>query len=87
MANERVVEIDQGLSNPDLDVPRPMLDIEQVLKIVPVSRTTLFRMERDKQFPPSHAISPRKRAWFADEVLAWQKALPVNSRITRRNRG
>jgi predicted DNA-binding transcriptional regulator AlpA len=65
---------------------RRMLSIRQVLDVVPVSRTTLFRMERDRKFPPSHEISPKRRAWYEDEVLAWQKALPENDRISRRSR-
>ena len=65
---------------------RRMLTIEQVLDIVPVSRTTIFRMERDRHFPASHEISPKRRAWYEDEILAWQGALPEYSRITRRAR-
>jgi predicted DNA-binding transcriptional regulator AlpA len=65
---------------------RRMLDIDQVMEIVPVSRTTIFRMERDQTFPASHAISPKRRAWYEDEVLAWQRSLPVNNRISRRSR-
>jgi predicted DNA-binding transcriptional regulator AlpA len=64
--------------------PRRMLDIHQVLDIVPVSRTTIFRMERDRQFPASKEISPKRRAWYEDEVIAWQKARPDYDRITRR---
>jgi predicted DNA-binding transcriptional regulator AlpA len=76
-------EMDHGWASKP-DEPRRMLNIDQVLAIVPVSRTTLFRMERDRQFPTSHNISPNRRAWYADEVLAWQRALPANSRISRR---
>jgi predicted DNA-binding transcriptional regulator AlpA len=47
---------------------------------------TLFRMERDGRFPASRAISPGRRAWYADEVAAWQEALPENGKITRRRR-
>ena len=47
---------------------RRMLDIHQVLDIVPLGRTTIFRMERDGQFPASHWPSPGRRIWFEDEV-------------------
>lgn len=66
------------------DELRPMLDIDQVLALIPVSRTTLFRMERDQIFPQSHALSPKRKCWYRDEIVAWQKALPVNDRIARR---
>jgi predicted DNA-binding transcriptional regulator AlpA len=52
-----------------------MLNEEQVLQIVPVSRTTLFRMEKAGRFPRSTYISPNRRVWFADEVVAWQSAV------------
>ena len=38
----------------------------------------------DCKFPASHTISPKRRAWYEDEVLAWQRALTVNSKISRR---
>jgi predicted DNA-binding transcriptional regulator AlpA len=64
--------------------PRRMMTVEDVLAIVPVGRTTLFRMERDGLFPPSHYVSPNRRFWYADEVAQWQNALPTNSRISRK---
>ena len=66
--------------------PRRMLSIEQVLEVVPVSRVTLFRMERDKRFPPSHYASANRRFWYEDEVIAWQDALPTNARINPKKR-
>jgi predicted DNA-binding transcriptional regulator AlpA len=67
------------------DEPRRMLTVTQVLEIVPVRRTTLFKMERDGKFPVSHYASPNRRFWFADEVAAWQLNLPPNRRITRKH--
>ena len=66
------------------DEPRPMLNISQVLKIVPVGRTTLFNMERKGTFPPSTYISPNRRCWYADDIARWQKTLPSNSRLGRK---
>lgn len=62
---------------------REMLDIDQVLAIVPLSRSTLFRMERARAFPKSYYPSPNRRFWYADEIAAWQRALPPNSRIAQ----
>ncbi|WP_407119027.1 helix-turn-helix transcriptional regulator [Bradyrhizobium sp. LMG 9283] len=84
MSASAATELDQE-PRPNAEAPRRMLSVEQVLEILPLSRTTLFRMERDGVFPPSHSISAGKRAWYADEVLAWQKALPLNNRISRRS--
>jgi prophage regulatory protein len=55
--------------------PRRMLNEKQVLAIVPVGRTTLYRMEKARRFPRSTYISPNRRVWFEDEIVAWQKAV------------
>jgi len=54
---------------------REMLTAEQVLLMIPISRTTLFRLEKDKLFPQGQAITPHRKLWFRDEIVAWQKAL------------
>jgi predicted DNA-binding transcriptional regulator AlpA len=61
-----------------------MLTIAQVLEIVPVGRTTLFKMEREGTFPASHYVSANRRFWYADEVAEWQAGLPLNRRIRRK---
>jgi prophage regulatory protein len=55
--------------------PRRMLSEIQVLQIVPVSRTTLFRMIKAGKFPKPTYISPNRRVWFEDEIVAWQNAV------------
>jgi prophage regulatory protein len=55
--------------------PRRMLNEKQVLEIVPVGRTTLYRMEKTGRFPRSTCISPNRRVWFEDEIVAWQNAV------------
>lgn len=55
--------------------PRRMLSETQVLGIIPVSRTTLYRMEKSGRFPKSTYISPNRRVWFEDEIIAWQNAV------------
>lgn len=54
---------------------RDMLTAEQVLERIPISRTTLFRLEKDKLFPQGQAITPHRKLWFKDEIVAWQKEL------------
>ena len=60
---------------PDKLRPRRMLNEKQVLEIVPVGRTTLYRMEKTGRFPRSTYISPNRRIWYADEIIAWQNAV------------
>ena len=55
--------------------PRRMLNEEQVLQIIPASRTTLYRLEKAGRFPRSTYISPNRRVWFEDEIVAWQSAV------------
>ena len=55
--------------------PRRMLTEKQVLLLIPVSRMTLYRMEKAGRFPRSTYISPNRRVWFEDEIIAWQNAV------------
>jgi prophage regulatory protein len=64
---------DNGASNKS--TPRRMLTEKQVLEIIPISRTTLYRMERSGRFPRSTYASPNRRFWYADQVVAWQNAV------------
>jgi prophage regulatory protein len=54
---------------------RQMVSINEVLKRVPVSRSTLHRMVKEKTFPPSHEISPMRVGFFLDEVIEWQRKM------------
>ncbi|MBR0733490.1 AlpA family phage regulatory protein [Bradyrhizobium japonicum] len=54
---------------------RRMLNETQVLAIIPISRTTLYRMEKVGRFPKSTYISPNRRVWYEDEIVAWQNAV------------
>jgi prophage regulatory protein len=49
---------------PEKKEVREMLTAEQVLARIPVSRTTLFRLERDKLFPQGQAIGLHRKLWF-----------------------
>jgi predicted DNA-binding transcriptional regulator AlpA len=46
----------------------------QVLKMIGVSRTTLWRMVQAGTFPPSIRITERNRAYVLEAVEAWMKA-------------
>jgi prophage regulatory protein len=71
----------------DKAAPRRMLSERQVLAIVPVGRTTLYRMEKAGRFPRSTYISPNRRVWFADQVVAWQKAVDEFDPLRGRGKG
>ena len=65
--------------------PRRMLLEDQVLDIIPVSRSTLWRMERAGTFPRSTFISSNRRVWFEDQIVDWQNS--VDERNPNRGRG
>ncbi|WP_024506577.1 AlpA family phage regulatory protein [Bradyrhizobium sp. ARR65] len=72
-ANRHEAETDGAA--PDKSGPRRMLTEKQVLEIIPVGRTTLYRMEKAGRFPKSTYISPNRRVWFESEIIAWQNAV------------
>jgi prophage regulatory protein len=67
--------------------PRRMLNEKQVLQIVPVGRTTLYRMEKAGRFPKSTYISPNRRVWFEDEIITWQNAVDEFNPTRGRGKG
>ena len=48
-----------------------LLSAREVLKIVPVSRTTLIRWSIEGKFPKRKVISPRISGWDREEVMEW----------------
>ncbi len=90
-AADLVTEADQITAPMTSDEPRRMLNEEQVLAIVPISRTTLYRMEKANRFPKGTYISPNRRVWYSDEMAAWQRAVdefnPTRGRGNGRHRG
>ena len=59
----------------DKSRPRRMLNEKQVLDIVPLSRTSIYRLEKAGKFPRSTYISANRRIWYEDEIIAWQRAV------------
>jgi predicted DNA-binding transcriptional regulator AlpA len=55
--------------------PRRMLNEKQVLDIVPLSRTSIYRLEKAGKFPRSTYISANRRIWYEDEIVNWQRAV------------
>jgi predicted DNA-binding transcriptional regulator AlpA len=80
-AIKKRAEMQEGAS--DAPGARRMLNQDQVLAIVPVSATTLWRMEKAGRFPKSTFISANRRVWFLDEVVAWQREVDGRRRGRR----
>lgn len=48
----------------------------ELKEIVPFSRTTLWRLERDGLFPKRRQVSPGRVGWLASEIEAFLVKLP-----------
>jgi prophage regulatory protein len=66
-------EFDRATLVPAQAELRPMLSEKQILDRLPIARSTLQQWERDGHFPKSVQIGPNRKAWYEDEVVAWQK--------------
>ena len=83
MSAEKRGDAEKEDGAPDKSGPRRMLNEKKVLEIVPYSPTTLWRMVKGGEFPSPVFISPNKKVWFEDEVIAWQSALDEHGRRRR----
>lgn len=57
---------------------RQMISIRDVLKRIPMSRSTLERKVKEGTFPRMYSIAPMRVGFFLDEVLQWQANLIQN---------
>ncbi|MCK1638969.1 AlpA family phage regulatory protein [Bradyrhizobium sp. 157] len=62
-----------------------MLTEKQILQLIPIGRSTLWRLERAGKFPRGVFISPNRKIWYESEIISWQNALDQSDR--RRGRG
>ena len=85
MAAANGEEAETEISAPDKSRPRRKLKEKQVLDIIPLSRTSIYRLEKVGKFPRSTYISPNRRIWYEDEIVSWQAE--VDERNPNRGRG
>ena len=85
MAGANREEAETEISTPDKSRPRRMLNEKQVLDVVPLSRTSIYRLEKAGKFPRSTYISANRRIWYEDEIVSWQAE--VDERNPNRGRG
>ena len=56
------------------------LTAKQVMNMTGLSRTSIWRLEKDGDFPERRQLGPRRIGWIESEVLEWMgKRSPVVS--------
>ncbi len=48
-----------------------VLRTPEVLELTGLSRTTIWRFERNDGFPPRLRLGPNAVGWFEDDVVTW----------------
>ncbi len=56
---------------------------KELKNLVPLCRTTIWRMEREGRFPKRRRIGKYATAWVEDEVLAWMQERAETSAMCR----
>lgn len=64
-----------SMSDVEKEPLREMLTSGEVMEVVRLDRAALFRLESEGLFPQGHLVSPRKKLWFRDDVVKWQRDL------------
>lgn len=54
-----------------------MMRLPEVKDITGLSETTIWRRERDGEFPKRRRIGPQAVAWRSDEIEAWLDSRPA----------
>ena len=62
--------------------PDPLLGIDDVIRILNVSRATLYRWIDSGTFPAALVLSPQVRRWRRSTVMEWISEKEVSSSIT-----
>ena len=61
------------------DVVAVLLRLRAVMHVTGLSRSTLYRLIADGQFPRPVRLGPRAVAWRRSDVEAWSEARPVTA--------
>ena len=54
-----------------------LLTTHDIIALVRLSRTSIYRMTRQGRFPPPCSVGNGKIRWREDDVRAWMAGLPV----------
>lgn len=57
-------------------VPLPaegFIRLPQLLQVIPISKTTLWRKIKAGEFPKPHMLGPRTKVWDVEELRLWKQ--------------
>jgi len=61
------------------DMSVVFLRLQAVIRVTGLSRSTLYRLIADEQFPRPVRLGPRAVAWRRTDVEAWGEARPTST--------
>ena len=59
--------------------PDPMLNMDQVRKLVPLSHCQIYRLMKASEFPRQVKIGRRRVAWRTSEIVEWIDRRPFST--------
>ena len=59
--------------------PDPMLNMDQVRKLIPLSHCQIYRLMKTGEFPRQVKIGVRRVAWRTSEIAHWIDARQVTT--------
>ena len=54
-----------------------LMTTREIIALVRLSRTSIYRMTRQGRFPPPCSVGNGKIRWREDDVRAWMEGLPL----------
>ena len=61
------------------ELPVVFLRLQAVVRVTGLSRSTLYRLIADEQFPRPVRLGPRAVAWRRTDIEAWGEARPMTT--------
>lgn len=52
-----------------------ILRIQRVIQVTGLSRSSIYRLEREGEFPSRRRLGPNTVGWLEEDVVAWMRSL------------
>lgn len=64
--------------------PQPLLRLPAVIQITGLSRSTIYKLMLEGDFPPARKLTRRSVAWIAADIVQWIESRRVRPRFAHR---